>query len=608
MSQVLKFLIGDYLKSNLFLIVIYTILNLVLYPINSIYMPQLYSELIGKVSKTDKSIRPNNKSKTNKSKTIFNFKQLYLVNLIFRFKNKSILNLLYFIGTIAIAVSILFRFKNYLYSLIFPKYKMWLRDKLFKKTLEKRNTDFQEQKVGKEIMRLEDIIFTTKEVFNFCIVDAFELSLISCLIIGYLFYLDKKIAFYATLQIVIIGILIALGYNRIKETTLNRVNSYYTIADNIDNSFTNLSNVLINNQTNKEVKKNFKHSDSYKNDSITSNHVLNNLSIIIRIVTIITFLIILYHGYKLTQKNKITTTNFTTIVILLLHFQGYLYGQTWNISSTIDRLWQIKYSEDYLVDLLSPDSSSKNLTDTITQGKIEFRNVNFHYKKTNQQVLKNLNLQIEGNEKVAIIGKSGSGKSTLVKLLIRFYKLQKGEILIDGIPHHDINIQYLRNKVNYVNQTTLLFDENIYYNIKYGNKTDTEYNFVAPSVSDNNKQEQDMETQVNKKIDNILRKYDLLTIYDNLENGLLTKAGPKGTKLSMGMQKVTILIRGLMRDSKIIIFDEPLAGLDAKTRDKVIKMIVEETKNKTVLVITHDKEIIPHMDRTVNLKDIQITF
>ena len=105
----------------------------------------------------------------------------------------------------------------------------------------------------------------------------------------------------------------------------------------------------------------------------------------------------------------------------------------------------------------------------------------------------------------------------------------------------------------------------------------------------------------------MLRKYDLLTIYDNLENGLLSKAGPKGTNLSLGMQKVTILMRGLMRDSQIVIFDEPLAGLDQKTREKVIKLIVEETRGKTVLVITHDPEILPHLDRTVYLQEIQNT-
>jgi len=337
--------------------------------------------------------------------------------------------------------------------------------------------------------------------------------------------------------------------------------------------------------------------------------VLNNLSIVIRIITVITFLVILLHGYKLTQTHKLTTINFTTIVILLLHFQGYLYGQAWDISSTIDRWVQIQYNKDYLEDLMQATEKGKNLKNTINKGKIEFKNIHFNYKKSNQPIIKNLNLTIESNEKIAILGKSGSGKSTLVKLLIRLYKLTKGEILIDNTPIQDINIQYLRHKVNYINQNTLLFDEDIYYNIKYGNKTNkTNYQFTSPSPSKQTNQLEEqtnqLEEQTNKKIKNILKKYDLLTIYDNLEKGLETHAGPKGSKLSLGMQKVTILMRGLMRDSKIMIFDEPLSGLDEKTREKVIKMIVEETKNKTVLIITHDKEIIPYMDRTIELNEI----
>ena len=156
-------------------------------------------------------------------------------------------------------------------------------------------------------------------------------------------------------------------------------------------------------------------------------------------------------------------------------------------------------------------------------------------------------------------------------------------IKIDNVNHKDINIEHLRNNINYINQNTLLFDRDIYYNISYGSNTSK-----------------------NKKnfIDRMLDKYDLRTIYDNLENGLNTEAGPKGSKLSLGMQKVTILMRGLMRNSKIIIFDEPLAGLDQKTRNKVINLILGETENKTVLIITHDQEIIPYMDRVVNLKDI----
>ena len=81
-------------------------------------------------------------------------------------------------------------------------------------------------------------------------------------------------------------------------------------------------------------------------------------------------------------------------------------------------------------------------------------------------------------------------------------------------------------------------------------------------------------------------------------------AGPRGTNLSLGMQKVTIVTRGILKASKILIFDEPLAGLDKVTREKVIKMIINETNNKTLIIITHDKEIIPHLEKVVDLNNI----
>lgn len=616
MGLVVQKLMIDFLKSNSTLLIIYTILNLILYPINSIFVPKLYSELIGRISNLDKDT-----GKTNHSipfPHISNFRN---------YSRLPIPKFIFFIISISIFVSLIFRVKYYMYSIIYPRYKMWLREILFSKMLEKRNTDFEEQKVGKEIMRMEDIIWTIREIFNFLLVDCSELLIISFLIVGYLFTLDSTIACYSLLQIIIIGILIWVAQRKIKETTLRKTQSYYEIADNIDNTFNNLSNVLINNQTKKEVTKNKSHSNIYKNDSKKSNNVLNNLSIVIRILTLIFFALILLKAYRLTIQKKITPVNFTTIVILLLHFQGYLYGQAWNISNNIDRTWQIKYNDDYFEYLLSPEETGKNLTDVIHQGKIEFKNINFKYKKADTPVLRNLNLTIEAQEKVGILGKSGSGKSTLVKLLIKLYTHQHkkntntnqnnnsqiNQILIDGIPNTDINTQYLRHKVNYINQNTLLFDEDIYYNIKYGNKRDVKYNFIAPSISSNrtnnieniNNHNQVDEQKEDKKIEEILLKYDLLSIYDNLENGLRSKAGPKGTNLSLGMQKITILMRGLMRDSQILIFDEPLAGLDQKTRQKVIQMIVEETKNKTVLVITHDPEILPYLDRSVNLADLQ---
>lgn len=145
--------------------------------------------------------------------------------------------------------------------------------------------------------------------------------------------------------------------------------------------------------------------------------------------------------------------------------------------------------------------------------------------------------------------------------------------------------KYIRDNVIYINQRTNLFNMNIIDNIAYGNE------------------------HVEKKhIEKLLKTYDLDSVFSELEEGIFSDAGVNGTNLSGGMQKVTILLRGILKKGVIYIFDEPLAGLDAASREKVIKLILDMTKGKTLIVITHDPEITPFMDNVVNLKkqkDIQ---
>ena len=221
----------------------------------------------------------------------------------------------------------------------------------------------------------------------------------------------------------------------------------------------------------------------------------------------------------------------------------------------------------------------KKITD-ITKGDIQFKNVYFSY-NNNDPILENINLNISSGTKLAIMGRSGSGKSTLSKLLLKFYPY-KGNILINNQELKNINTNYLRSKILYCNQKTMLYDKTVIENIKYGNNaTDDE-------------------------ILEILKNYELLEIFNGLKNGIYSDSGVQGNELSHGMQKIVILLRTILKvnDALIIIFDEPLAGLDEHTRKKVIKLINDYCKTKTLIIITHDKEILPHVDKVIDLSKI----
>ena len=158
------------------------------------------------------------------------------------------------------------------------------------------------------------------------------------------------------------------------------------------------------------------------------------------------------------------------------------------------------------------------------------------------------------------------------------------EVRVDGVSLDEADLVYLRNRVNYVNQRTQLFHDTVLKNMQYGN-----------DVSED-------------EIRKILRTHHLESIFGRLKHGIHSSAGVNGGSLSLGMQKVTILMRGLLRpEARVIILDEPLAGLDAHTRRKVISLIKERSAGKTLIVITHDKEIVPMMDRVVNFSHLNRT-
>ena len=137
----------------------------------------------------------------------------------------------------------------------------------------------------------------------------------------------------------------------------------------------------------------------------------------------------------------------------------------------------------------------------------------------------------------------------------------------------------MRENIYYVNQRTILFEESVLYNLQYGNDTTKE------------------------DVIKLLETYDLLDYYSPLEFGIESNSGVNGSHLSLGMQKIIMVVRGILKPNKgVLILDEPLSSLDKETRQKIVKMIVHETKNKTVIAISHDPEILPYADNVIHLQ------
>ena len=249
-----------------------------------------------------------------------------------------------------------------------------------------------------------------------------------------------------------------------------------------------------------------------------------------------------------------------------------------------NNFWYIIYgagpileSENFIKDLFM-HQNEKNKYKGKLNGDIIFKNVNFKYRE-GDNIINNLSFNLKNGETLGIIGRSGSGKTTIMKLLIRLYKINSGIITIDNININSIDVNNLRDNIVYVNQNTKMYSDTVIKNIQYGNNKDDNY------------------------IKYIINKYNI-DVFSSLKKGIYSHVGISGGEISLGMQKVIMILRGIFRDSKIIIFDEPLSSLDKKTRKKIIELIKNECKDRTVLIITHDSEILPYCNKVIDFNKI----
>ncbi len=213
------------------------------------------------------------------------------------------------------------------------------------------------------------------------------------------------------------------------------------------------------------------------------------------------------------------------------------------------------------------------------KGNIEFKDVCFSYVDENNKivnVLKNFNLKIKAGQKIALVGETGIGKSTILKLILRFYEIQEGEITIDGKNIKEFNLSSLRSELGYIQQHPTIFEDSIRNNILYGN----------PKAN----AKQIKEASKDAQMDDFISK---------LSNGYETIAGPRGAKLSGGQKQRVSIARVFLSNSSILLMDEATSALDNETEDKIKNSIEKLSEGKTMIVVAHRLSTIKDVDRII---------
>jgi ATP-binding cassette subfamily B protein len=268
-------------------------------------------------------------------------------------------------------------------------------------------------------------------------------------------------------------------------------------------------------------------------------------------------------------------------------FTYYLYISflTRPINRLISMIEQIQrgtsgFERFYQIMLIEPKISSDDLAINLEEpkGKIEFKNVNFNYGKDKNQVLKDFNLLINPGEKIGLIGETGVGKSTISKLIPRFYDVNGGEVLIDGLNVKEYDVYSLRRAIGHVQQDVFIFYGTLRDNILYGNPEASDYEMIEAC-----------------------KKAKIHDFIMSLEEGYLTLAGEKGVKLSGGQKQRIAIARLFLKKPKIVVLDEATSALDNITERLIQEAFDELIKDKTAIVIAHRLSTIMNADRIIVL-------
>jgi subfamily B ATP-binding cassette protein MsbA len=215
---------------------------------------------------------------------------------------------------------------------------------------------------------------------------------------------------------------------------------------------------------------------------------------------------------------------------------------------------------------------------------IEYKNVSFaYYKGETGWTLKNIDLKIEKGKTIALVGQSGSGKTTLADLLPRFYDIDEGRILIDGIQINDYKIKDLRGLMGIVSQESILFNDTIFNNIAFGLSEVKEEDVIAAAK--------------------IANAHDFIL---QMPNGYQTNAGDRGSKMSGGQRQRISIARAILKNPPILILDEATSALDTESERLVQDAIIHLMKNRTTLVIAHRLSTIQHADEIIVMQKGEI--
>lgn len=349
---------------------------------------------------------------------------------------------------------------------------------------------------------------------------------------------------------------------------------------NVEEMVTGYRTVVAYNRQNAVVNDFDNVSDELTRVGIIAEILGGSMGPVMNVVNNVGFVIIAAFGGYFAINNVISIGVISAFIVYARQFGrpidelAQIYGQIQTAVAGAERVFEV------MEEPLEDKSGKKNMDDL--KGIIRFKNVNFSYTKE-KQVLYDFNLEVKAGQKVALVGSTGSGKTTVVNLLMRFYDVDSGEILIDDVNIKDIDCDSLRRNTAIVLQDTVLFADSIENNLRYSNSSATdEQMYMAARMSN---------------CDSMIRK---------MPQGYDTQLMSEGENISQGQRQLLSIARAFLAQPKILILDEATSSVDTRTEKHIQDSMVKLMKDRTSLIIAHRLSTIQDADLIVVMDEGRI--
>ncbi|MEJ9212616.1 ABC transporter ATP-binding protein [Bacillus smithii] len=310
-----------------------------------------------------------------------------------------------------------------------------------------------------------------------------------------------------------------------------------------------------------------------------TNWTAKSFAVVNTITDLAPLIVIAYAGFQVIHGHLSVGT-----MAAFISYVDRLYDPLRRLVNSSTTLTQAIASMDRVFELIDEKYDITDRPDAIeckdVKGNIVFDHVSFAYDEDEPEVLKNIDLEIQAGETVALVGMSGGGKSSLVSLISRFYDVTKGRILLDGVDIRDFKVRSLRDHIGMVLQDNILFSDSVKNNILLGRPDASEEEVIAAAKAAN--------------------AHDFIM---NLVDGYDTKVGERGVKLSGGQKQRVAIARVFLKNPPILILDEATSALDLESEHLIQEALEKLAKDRTTFIVAHRLSTITHADRIILIEN-----